>query len=313
MPASDAAPGQEAAPWHAALEPVRPLSFITADGTTLRGTSWGRGAATILFGPGAGLPVQVYAQSLAPLAATHTVLALNPRGHGASDGGSADEGWAPCLGDWREFVTAQPQPLILAGHSFGAMLALATAAAVPEKVTGLLLLDVLARDTRAQPWPEASEIGVARLVAGTMARPARWESREAAASWLNETSPYRQWALAARTAFLDAGLVLAAPEGLRLACEPAFERNLYLGRRAQDIFAWADRVRTATVMLRGKTSPVATAIGCAALAESLPIATTLTVAGGHMFPLDNPAGCAAALVQAAAILARTHDGVAAGL
>jgi len=310
---SDAAADRDATPRKAAPGPARPLRHTTADGITLRGTVRGQGAPAILFGPGAGLPVQVYAHTLAPLAATHTVLALNPRGHGDSDGGSAGDGWAPCLADWRDFVAAQPAPLILAGHSFGAMLALATAAAVPDKVTGLLLLDPLARGTREQPWPAASQAAAIRLAEATSLRTAHWATREAAAAWLRETSPYRHWAPAAREAFLEAGLVSAHQGGLRPACDPAFERSLYEGRRAQDIFAWADAVRAPTVILRGKDSPVASDEGCASLAERLPIATVLTVGGGHMFPLDAPPACAGALMQAVSMLARTRDGVAAGL
>lgn len=102
-------------------------------------------------GPRSGPPLALFHgvtrrwQSFLPvipmLATRWQILAWDARGHGMSDR-AADYHVAAYVSDACEFVRATfEEPGVIYGHSLGAMVALATAAAVPELVTAVVLED----------------------------------------------------------------------------------------------------------------------------------------------------------------------------
>jgi len=89
----------------------------------------------------------------ARLAPRHRVIAVDLRGHGGSDRPADGYDFDTVVGDLRE-LTAQlhPQPLVVAGHSWGASVALAYSAAVPG-VLGAVCVDGGATDLKAYFGP----------------------------------------------------------------------------------------------------------------------------------------------------------------
>ena len=90
----------------------------------------------------------------ADLAPAHRVLAVDLRGHGESDRPETGYDFDTVVGDLREVVQAlEPRPLVVAGHSWGASVALAFAAAQPEAVLGAVCIDGGATDLKAYFGP----------------------------------------------------------------------------------------------------------------------------------------------------------------
>lgn len=90
----------------------------------------------------------------ADLAPAHRVLAIDLRGHGQSDRPETGYDFDTVVADLRQVVDAlHPRPLVVAGHSWGASVALAYAAARPESVLGAVCIDGGATDLKAYFGP----------------------------------------------------------------------------------------------------------------------------------------------------------------
>lgn len=97
-----------------------PASFLCLHGVTRRWQSF--------------LPI------VAPLAVRHTLGLIDLRGHGSS---ARAPGYrvVDYVGDLVERLRQAPRPVVLYGHSLGAMVAAGAAAACPDRVRGLILED----------------------------------------------------------------------------------------------------------------------------------------------------------------------------
>lgn len=111
---------------HPAHVDLKSTHFNTTDGTRLRVIEAGEarpGEPAIAFVPGWSMPASIWRGQLESLAATHRVVALDPRGQGESDipaGGFDTERRAE---DIREFV-ARYAPVVLVTWSLGSLEAL---------------------------------------------------------------------------------------------------------------------------------------------------------------------------------------------
>ena len=300
--------------------PERPLRFRGPEGHALSGVlrpaeaspeagaAEGAGASgeanveapgpAVLFAPGNGFPVQAYGPALAGLPPDVTVHALDPRSLGPAAAAAAGNGaalarlsdWGALLADLRAYVEQRMQPpVILAGHSMGAMLALRLAAEAPALVAGLLLLEPPLRVRRGQPLSPEAAAGGRAFVERTRGRRAAWAAREEAAAWFAGSVSYRLWHAEARAAFVAHGLVAAPQGGVRLATPPELEAALYETVPRQELFAWAARARCAGVLLRGRESAAADVAALEELADALPVGVVIPVPGSHAFPMEHPA------------------------
>ena len=90
----------------------------------------------------------------ADLAPAHRLLAVDLRGHGQSDRPETGYDFDTVIDDLRQVVDALTvQPLVVVGHSWGASVALAYAAARPELVLGAVCVDGGATDLKAYFGP----------------------------------------------------------------------------------------------------------------------------------------------------------------
>jgi pimeloyl-ACP methyl ester carboxylesterase len=292
----------------------RPLRFRGPDGLELATLRWSGAAPArppeLLFSPGNGFPVQVYRPALEALPADAVVHAINHRGHGASQPPERVENWDGLLADLRAYVEQHMRPpVILAGHSMGAMLALRLAAEAPALAAGLLLLEPPLRlRPGEQPTPERLAL-MRAFIERARNRRDGWPSRAEAAAWFAGSVGYRLWDAAAREAFVAEGLRDAPEGGVRLATPPWLEAVLYETVPRQELYDWAARVRCPAVLLRGLASEAASAEVMEALADALPVAVVLPAPGGHSFPMEHPAETGRLLAQGLRIL-RGETGLA---
>ncbi|HEY9662118.1 MAG TPA: alpha/beta fold hydrolase [Allocoleopsis sp.] len=110
--------------------------------TFLRGaTPEARQALPLLFIHGFGSALTQWTENLSPLSQSHSVYAIDLIGFGASEKAAADYKvgfWVEQVYDfWRTFIN---QPVVLVGHSLGALVALTTAVNHPYLTESLILL-----------------------------------------------------------------------------------------------------------------------------------------------------------------------------
>ena len=284
--------------------PRSPLAFAAPAGLTLRGFTAGEGARTVVFTQGAGLTVESYLPALSGLFPQARVYGLNARGHGGSDVPAAFADWHDAVDDLRAFCEQTfATPVVLAGHSFGALVSLWLAAEAPRLAAGLLLLDPLVPHRRHEPWPPSGAGRDGELIARTLQRREIWPSLAEAGDGLRGRGVYAGWQPGPFAEFLASAFV-AGPDGsARLCCPPWMEAAVYGGRPGKELFGWAAALRVPAVLLGGADTHIARPEALQDLADAMPLATVLTVKGSHTFPQEHPQETAAALAYALGQLA----------
>jgi len=181
-----------------------------------------------------GFNAMTYRSLLAPLAGALRIWAPDLRGHGRSDLPARPLGrrnWS----DHRDDLVALLQslegpPVALAGHSMGGTAALLAAAARPDRVSRLVLLDPVIWTRWSQAMLRLPLFDrLARripLVQGALRRRAVFDSREQALEAYRGRGAFRGWPESMLVDYLTDGLAPAG-QGLELTCAPAWEASNY--------------------------------------------------------------------------------------
>lgn len=125
------------------------------------------------------------------LSASYRVLALDQRGHGDSEWSrGAHYGIDEMMADAAAFLgTCGAHRPVVVGHSMGGMVALALAAAHPEKLSGLVVVDI---------GPEVNERGT-RMIRDFVGRNVEFDDLETFLDQVERYDPYRPRAHIERT------------------------------------------------------------------------------------------------------------------
>lgn len=129
-----------------------PERLEVAPGVTLNCQQWGQGTPVVMcHGLLFGSMAAWYFSAALPLSSRHQVVLYDMRGHGRSDLAASGYDLATQTEDLARIIrhgvgSTDPdseahEPVILVGHSYGAMIALAYALAHPERVAKLVLVD----------------------------------------------------------------------------------------------------------------------------------------------------------------------------
>lgn len=124
------------------VPPVERVEMTLSNGRKLSGLHFGDGAPKVTFVHGAGLNAHTWDNTI--LALREPALALDLPGHGDSDWRSdADYRASTLASDVAEAIANfTDQPQVLVGHSLGGMTSSFVAAANPELVRALVLVDI---------------------------------------------------------------------------------------------------------------------------------------------------------------------------
>jgi pimeloyl-ACP methyl ester carboxylesterase len=261
------------------------------DGTCLLGDlafhflDWGTaGEPPMLLLHGGAQTAHSWDEVAPDLARDHHVLALDQRGHG-------DTEWAPggryhredFVADVRAFLDDRGwEAATIAGLSMGGMNAIAFAATQPERVSGLVVVDVA---------PTISEPGT-RAIAAQLAQ-REFASFEEAVEHARAFNPRRS---AANIRERRRPALREMPDG---RWTYKFDARLASAGLAADLERlWDDvrRIRCPTLLVRGAQSPILPRETAARFVHELPGAMVVEVPrAGHSVMGDNPTGFVAAV------------------
>lgn len=241
----------------------------------------------VVFCHANGFNARTYRTILGPLGAELRILALDLRGHGATTLPAQPE----ALSGWEVFAedllaaldVAVDRPVVLAGHSLGAITSLLAAAAQPARASALVLFEPVMLDAVTLQVPMA-EHPIART---TLRRRTTFPSRAAAMAAYRGRGAFATWTEAQLADFVAGGLhETGSGEEVTLACRPVWEAAIYA---RQDVHAWEvmkELRRPLRIFVGGDDSSV----GAPARALASEVGATVEVVPGttHFLPMERP-------------------------
>lgn len=263
-------------------------SFADSSGMAIH--AWGppRAPVAMVFLHANGFSALTYSDLLAPLAKGRRIAAPDLRGHGATRLKTETRGrsdWSDLAQDVAQSLDSLAAPVVLAGHSMGATVAVLAAALRPDKVSRLALLDPVVMPPVVSRLMTLPLVGRATrrhpFVGAAMRRRRQFPSRMAALEAYRERGAFRGWPETTLRAFVDSALIQDGA-GVRLACEPEWEASNYA---AQSHDAWRALRRT---RLPARALKAEAGTTFAAPTASLPNVQIEVLAGArHMFPMTH--------------------------
>jgi pimeloyl-ACP methyl ester carboxylesterase len=252
----------------------------------------------VVFSHANGFNARTYRSILAPLAAEMRLLAIDLRGHGATTLPTVIEGrdgWAEFRGDLLALLAAATDgPVVLAGHSMGGTSSLLAAAAEPERVKSLVLLDPVI-------FPGAADPSVAQdspLEQGALRRRASFPSREAALEAYVGRGGFKTWSREQIADYVAGGFHQTETGEVTLACAPEWEASNFRTHN-YDPFAAFRASRCPIDIRRAEIASTCRIEGHEAELAATGRITVETVPGTtHFLPMERPDVVVAALRDA---------------
>jgi len=256
---------------------------------------WGeaRSVPLLLFCHATGMCAGIYAGLLEPLSARFRIVAVDARGHGRTEAAPAPEplaDWVLFRADLAALVPALGEgPVLLAGHSFGATVALEAAVAHPGLARAVLMIEpAFVPFAFAEAWRAARASGhpPANPMADRAARRrAVFPSRAAMEESFRGRGVFADWPDEALAAYLAHG-TRDDPEGVRLACAPDTEAAVFRGV-STTLAASLRSARLPVVMVHGTNGSTVSPEDARAIAGMGHAVRTLSGAG-HFVPVAEP-------------------------
>lgn len=183
----------------------------------------------VIFAHANGFNAETYRQLFEPLGDLLHVLACDLRGHGFSTlpviRGLA-KNWTIFRDDLIHTAERISQePVLLAGHSLGAVANLMAAAKLQERVHALLLIEPVL----IPPLREGDEPGAGELARRAERRRNVFPSFDAAHAAYRGRGIFASWPDDVVADYLRGGLIEQGDGSLRLACAPAWEAAIFRG------------------------------------------------------------------------------------
>ena len=265
---------------------------------TVESFAAGEGAPLVHFAHATGMCAAIYRPVLARLVGRCNVVASDARGHGATrlpaEPGSLTT-WTPYIDDLRALLaTLPPSPrIILAGHSLGATVSMATAAAMSGVAAVVMVEPAFVPFGMAAGWPATS--GGNPMAEQALRRRAVWPSRAAIRAAYAGRGVFTTWRAADLDAYLDGGVRDRDDGQVELACAPAWEAATFAAVSAGlegAVTGWRGGLTLLHATERSTVS-VADADAIAALPG-----TTVRLFDGadHFLPLHDPGAVADAIL-----------------
>jgi pimeloyl-ACP methyl ester carboxylesterase len=257
----------------------------------------------LVFSHANGFNAATYRTLLSPLSASLRIWAPDLRGHGLSrlpTFARPKTSWRDHRDDLLSLLeTIDGPPVVLAGHSMGGTASLLAAAERPDRVSSLVLFDPVI-------WKRSAVLAfnlpfmhrlAARIpiVASTLRRRARFDSREQAMAAYRGRGAFKGWPDMALADYLSDGLV-EADGGFTLSAPPAWEAANYAAQ-AHDPWRAMRRYHGPIRILKAERGALTSV---PAHPRGLPhVAVGVVPGGGHLFPMTHADVARDALFEAA--------------
>ncbi len=239
------------------IEPVRKQAALAPGEVSY--LEWMGEGAPVHFAHATGFNSDTYRALLQPLSDTFHLIASDARGHGSTTleirPGLA-RGWAVFRNDLFDFLQAkEASPLILAGHSMGAVTSLMAAAEFPSRVRALVLIEpvLFSVPLRERALAVAGMQPKNDLEQGALRRRERFDSREAAFQAYCGRGIFATWPDEMVRDYIAGGFLQEADGAVRLACPPVWEAEIYRCAPAR-LDRLAPRIRCPVTLLHGGKS-----------------------------------------------------------
>lgn len=275
-----------------AMPRPRSSRLRSASGIELCCWDWGGAGPSVLLHHANGFCSGVWRPVARELAGECRLLALDARGHGASDAPAATAAnydWNELAGDLVDAARQLVQRCgteaidLAVGHSFGGALTLAAAARAPELFRNLLAIDPVLIPRVVDP---------ARMLGNPLAtaarrRQSRFPSRAAAREAWRRKDFFADWDEEAFEGYLDCGLRECADGNIALACAPEVEAALFESAHSLDLQAVASQVRAPALLLWAERGSFSLDF-YRQMAACMSQARVETIAAGHLVPMEQP-------------------------
>lgn len=205
--------------------------LISAGGIKLHTYQWGDDGPAVVLLHGNGHAGGVWAPLAERLASDGwTVIAPDLRGHGRSEKPQDGYGWTQLRDDAVALLAALDlRDALLVGHSRGGGVSLLTAAALPDRVRGVIAYEptVPMLFGASAGSSGGGAVRTAAMVQRALARRAVFDSRDAALANFRGRGGFEHWRDEYLRAYIDHGLIDQADGAVALACPPWVEARLY--------------------------------------------------------------------------------------
>jgi pimeloyl-ACP methyl ester carboxylesterase len=241
-----------------------------------------------------------------PLSAHFRVFAVDARGHGDSSKPEGDEAYAwddmaadlGSVGEWVRAHTGAPSIALGIGHSFGGVLTMAAAAIHPDLYERAILIDPVVLPALT---PEMIAMAAENPMAGrARKRRSHWDSRDEAYAILSEKPLFENFTERSMRLYIDEGLRDAPQGGVELKCPGRVEGAIFGSSLGFDPYDYASRA-TVPIRLCRATRGDFRRESYKRVVELLDQGELCEIEGGHLVPMEDPAGVVAEVLAFAGI------------
>jgi pimeloyl-ACP methyl ester carboxylesterase len=255
------------------------------------------GAPTLHFAHANGFNANTYRTLLAPLAREFDVVAWDARGHGrtlaTANAQEIGANWCLLRDDLAAFITHLDRPVVLAGHSLGAVLSTQLAVAQHPLVTGLVLMDPVFLPPLFLPlWGWLKQVGLPYLL--PIARRARkrrevWPDRASILAAYTGRGGFRTWPdVTVLEDYLEAGTRELASGEVALSCAPHFEAAIFAAT-PHNIWRVLPEIRCPLTIVYGEKSDTFYPVAADRVRKLQPQARLVRIADAtHFVPMEFP-------------------------
>lgn len=241
----------------------------------------------VFFAHANGFPSATYGKLFAALAPDYAVAHLQQHAHDPRF--PVDDNWLNLVDELIHHLRQQPEPVWGVGHSLGGVLHLHAALRCPELYRGLVMLDspvlTLADQLVIRAAKRFGFIDRITPAGRTLGRREAFADIAAAREYFAGKTLFRRFDPECFEAYLQHGLQQDG-EQLRLRFDPATEISIYRsvphtspGRTQQ--------LKVPLAVIRGRHSRVVMRHHASSV-KRMPQGESLSMPGGHMFPLERP-------------------------
>jgi pimeloyl-ACP methyl ester carboxylesterase len=255
---------------------------------------WPANGPAIHFAHATGFNSETYRALLQLLSDSFHVVASDARGHGftalETRPGLA-RGWIVFRDDLLTFLQGSvASPILLAGHSMGAVTSLMAAAEFPERVRGLVLIEPVLFSVPL--WEQAlALVGVHKkdvLVDGALRRRETFASSDAIFEAYRGHGIFSTWPDEMLRDYIAGGFLADTDGTVGLACPPWWEAEIYRSAPAR-LDRLAPRIRCPVTLLHGARSSACPANEAVRFAKRQRRTRRICVPkAGHFLPMEYP-------------------------